>query len=81
MIRSIDALISRNGNVVRSRITRPETVARYLGRVGNLADYQVVYWLKSRPRRVTGEGFLALYEAGHIPSPQPRKERESWTPI
>ena len=75
VIRSIDALVSHNGNVVRSGMARPETVARYLARVQHLADYQVVYWRKSRPHRVTGDGFLALYEAGHIPSPQPCKER------
>ena len=67
MIRSIDALVSRNGNVVRFGITRPETVARYLAQVKNLADYQVRYWLDSRPHRVTGDGFLALYQTGHIP--------------
>jgi hypothetical protein len=81
MIRSITALVSWNGNVVRSGIARPETVARYLARVQHLADYQVVYWLKSRPHWVTGDGFLALYEAGHIPSPHPLKEREPWIPI
>ena len=74
MIHSIDALICRNGNVVRSGIARPETVARYLAQVGNLADYQVVYWLRSRPHWVTGDGFLALYEAGHIPRPRLLKE-------
>jgi hypothetical protein len=71
MIRSLDALIDRNGNVVRSGIARPETVARYLTQVTNLADYQVVYWLDQRPHRVSGDGFLALYAAGRIPSPQP----------
>jgi hypothetical protein len=71
MIHSIDALMSRHGNVVRSRMARPVTVARYLAQVKNRADYQVVCWLQSRPHRVTGDGFLALYEAGHIPSPQP----------
>ena len=75
MIRSIDALVSRNGNVVRSGIARPETVARYLARVQHLADYQVRYWQHGLVRRVTGEVFLALYEAGHIPSPQPCKGR------
>ena len=36
MIRSLHALILRNGNVVRSRIARPATVARFLGQVRNL---------------------------------------------
>lgn len=69
MIHSLHALITRHGNIVRSRIARPATVARYLAQVYSLADYQVVYWLHARPHRVTGEGFLALYEAGRIPCP------------
>jgi hypothetical protein len=74
MIHSIDALISRNGNVVRSGIARPATVARYLAQAHPLADYEVMYWLHRRPHCVTGEGFLALYEAGRIPNPKPLKE-------
>jgi hypothetical protein len=75
MIRSLDALITRCGNVVRSHIARPATVARYLAQVSPLSDYQVVYWLQARPHCVTGEGFLALYEVGRIPPPRPMKDR------
>jgi len=64
MLRSLHALILRQGNVVRSQIARPETVARYLAHVSPLADYHVAYWLQSQPHRVTGEGFLTLYGAG-----------------
>jgi len=64
MLHSLHATIVCQGNVVRSRLARPETVARYLSQVSPLADYQVVYWLQSQPHRVTGEGFLTLYEAG-----------------
>ena len=75
MIHSLNALILRRGNVARSGIARPATVARYLAQVSPLADYHVTYWLHSQPHRVTGEGFLALYEAGRIPTPPPLKER------
>jgi hypothetical protein len=66
MIRSLDALITRNGNVVRHSIARAETVVRYLHRVQHLAEYQVAYWQSPAPHRVTAEGFLALYEAGRF---------------
>ena len=69
MIYGLRALITRRGNVVRSDIARPETVARYLARVESLADYQVPYWLQGQARRVTAEGFLTLYAAGRIPQP------------
>jgi hypothetical protein len=74
MIRSLHALIRRNGNMVRHEIARPATVARYLTRIHGLADYQVVYWTQGRPHCVTGEGFLALYEAGLFPAPQTLEE-------
>ena len=74
MIRSLQALIVCRGNVVRSEIARPATVARYLATVHPLADYQVWYWYQGTPRRVTAEGFLALYEAGHIRQPPTLKE-------
>jgi hypothetical protein len=74
MIYSLQAAILRNGNVVRSDIARPETVARYLSMAGNLADYQVWFWWQGQSHRMTGEGFLALYEAGRIPRPRPYKE-------
>jgi hypothetical protein len=77
VIYSLHALILRNGNVVRSGIARPETVTRYLLTVGNLADYQVWYRWRSQPRRMTAEGFLALYEAGRIPRPRPLREMET----
>jgi hypothetical protein len=76
MIYSLHAVILRNGNVVRSGIARPETVARYLSTAGNLADYQVWFWWQSQPHRMTAEGFLALYEAGRLPAPRPLREME-----
>ena len=66
MLHSIDALIVRNGNVVRSGIARPATVARYLAQVQQLADYQVAYWFNRQAHHVTGDGFLALYGAGYL---------------
>ena len=66
MLHSIDALISQNGNLVRSGIARPATVARYLAQVQHLVDSQVAYWFNRQTHRVTGDGFLALYEAGHL---------------
>ena len=71
MIRSIDALVLKNGNVVRRGLASPATVARYLARVSPLADYEVRFWRDGVPHRVTGEGFLTLYEAGHLPRPHP----------
>lgn len=73
MIYSLRALITRRGNVVRSGIARPATVARYLAQVSPLADYQVTYWYRAQAHRVTAEGFLALYEAGRIPQPHTLK--------
>ncbi len=66
MIHSIHALVIRNGNLVRPAMAHPETVARYLTQVRDIAEYQVSYRLHGRPHRVTGDGFLALYEAGRI---------------
>jgi hypothetical protein len=76
MIGNIRALILHNGNLVRTA-TRPETGARDLAQVRQLADYQVVYWIANRARCVTGEGFFALYEAGRILSSKPVRERRS----
>lgn len=76
MIYSLHAAILRNGNVVRSDIARPETAARHLSTVGNLADYQVWFWWRREPHRMTAEGFLALYDAGQIPTPKPLREME-----
>jgi hypothetical protein len=74
MIHSLRAMVVYRGNTVRSRIARPETVVRYLTQVSNLADYQVWYTLGGCPYRVTGEGFLALYEAGRLPTPPTLKQ-------
>jgi hypothetical protein len=76
MIYSLHALIVRRGNLVRSDIARPDTIARYLATVSPLADYQVFYWLDHQSHRVTGEGFLALYEAGRIPQRPTLKEMQ-----
>jgi hypothetical protein len=69
MIQSLHAMITREGNVVRSGIARPATVARYLAQASPLADYQVTYWYGRQTHRVTAEGFLALYETGRILDP------------
>ena len=77
MIRSLRALIVCRGNVVRSGIARPATIARSLATVRPLADYQVWYWYQGTSHRVTAEGFLALYEAGLILEPPTLKEHAS----
>jgi hypothetical protein len=77
MIYGLRALILWRGNVVRSDIARPSTVARYLTQVSPLADYEVRYYYRQQPHRVTAEGFLALYETGRIMEPQTMKEAEA----
>ena len=64
MLQSLHALITRQGNVVRSQIARPETVARYLAHVSPLRDYHVAYRHHGQSHRVTGEGFLTRFAAG-----------------
>jgi len=77
MIHSIHAVINRHGNLVRTGIARPETVARHLSQVGDLAGYEVRYWLNNQPYRVTGATFLVRYEAGQLPCQQPLKEKHT----
>jgi hypothetical protein len=76
VISSIDSLIARHGNVVRSGIARPATIARYLAEVDDVEGYRVTYWRDGMPQRMTAEEFLTLYQAGRIPEPLTRKERE-----
>jgi len=78
MIHSIHAVINHHGNLVRTGIARPATVARHLRQVGDLAGYEVRYWLNNQPYRITGATFLVRYEAGQIPDPQPFKEVSTW---
>jgi hypothetical protein len=78
MIRSLDASIVKCGNVVRSGIARPATVARYLETVTSLADYQVSYWYRNQPHQVTAEGFLTLYAVGRLPQPPTMREDPTW---
>ena len=48
MIYGLRALITRRGNVVRSDIARPETVARYLARAGVIAPFPPSYATNGR---------------------------------
>ena len=74
MIHSIHAVINHHGKLVRTGVAHPEAVARYLSQVGDLAGYEVRYWLNNQPYRVTGATFLVRYGAGQLPGPQPLKE-------
>ena len=81
MINRLGGLITRNGNIVRSGMARPATIARYLAAVDDVAAYHVTYWRHGRPHRVTAEGFLTLYQAGRIPAPLTLKQMQDEHPV
>jgi hypothetical protein len=61
LIKTIDGMLVRNGNLVRSGIARKSTILRALHKVPDdaLDEYMVIWYENHRPARQSAREFMA----------------------
>ena len=63
MIDSIHGWVASQGTILRWGLAKPSTVARVLTQLPTLDQVHVCYHVQGRPHLVSGEAFLAHYQA------------------